>query len=305
MTEAVGITAGPSSNVGCAHAFETLSKGGADCKTAGPFGGTIKGGKQWNEDSFYCWASPNRRVVVGAIFDGHGGYNGLLASQECVLSCVKEFDSISKECEQWELPQWKVFLNELFFKLHKAIQAKLVSVGTEEDRRTVDEKGVVRGANLDPVHGGTTASVVVQFTSKEEGIVLVGANVGDSHAFLCSRKSKHTEFLTVDHGPESQDEYKRIHALDDAEYPVKLLFVYDKTNVYRKYECPLVFMPNGTKDLTFVRNPWGMGLHPTNVRYEPAVYAVTPRTVQKVVFSFLAAYCVYVCCVSVVPCSIR
>jgi len=241
MAEAVGVTAAPSSNVGCAHALEIMSKGGADCKTAGPFGGTIKGGKQWNEDSYYCWASPNRRVVVGAVFDGHGGYNGLLASQECVLSCVKEFDSIGKECELWELPQWKAFLNELFYKLHKAIQTKLVSQSTEADKRSVDEKGVVRAANQDPIHGGTTASVVVQFTSKEEGIVLVGANVGDSHAFLCSRKSKNTEFLTVDHGPESQDEYKRVQSLDETEYPVKLLFVYDKTNVYRKYECPLVF----------------------------------------------------------------
>jgi len=57
--------------------------------------------------------------------------------------------------------------------------------------------------------------------------------------------------------------------------------VYDKTNVFRKYECPCVFLPDGTKDQQFVANPWGHGLHPTNVRYEPAVYAVTPRSVSK------------------------
>jgi len=40
-------------------------------------------------------------------------------------------------------------------------------------------------------------------------------------------------------------------------------------------------LENGTKDPIYVQNPWGNGLHPTNVRYEPAVYAVTPRSINK------------------------
>jgi hypothetical protein len=72
-----------------------------------------------------------------------------------------------------------------------------------------------------------------------------------------------------------------VQKLPADEYPHKLLYVYDKTNVFRKYECPLVFLENGTKDPVFVQNPWGSGLHPTNVRYEPAVYAVTPRQINK------------------------
>jgi len=35
------------------------------------------------------------------------------------------------------------------------------------------------------------------------------------------------------------------------------------------------------KDPVYASNPWGNGLHPTNVRYEPAVYAVTPRSINK------------------------
>jgi serine/threonine protein phosphatase PrpC len=110
----------------------------------------------------------------------------------------------------------------------------------------------------------------------------VSANVGDSTALLLPPpfRGKY-EFLTVDHGPESQEEYMRVRNLKKEEYPEKLLFVYDKTNVFRKYECPSVFNEDGTKDQTFVANPWGNGLHPTNVRYEPAVYAVTPRTIAK------------------------
>ena len=51
--------------------------------------------------------------------------------------------------------------------------------------------------------------------------------------------------------------------------------------MFAKYECPFVFLPDGTKNQQYVSNPWGFGLHPTNVRYEPAVYAVTPQSVVK------------------------
>jgi len=43
----------------------------------------------------------------------------------------------------------------------------------------------------------------------------------------------------------------------------------------------LSFSIQEKKDQKYIANPWGHGLHPTNVRYEPAVYAVTPRSVTK------------------------
>jgi hypothetical protein len=52
-----------------------------------------------------------------------------------------------------------------------------------------------------------------------------------------------------------------VRALPRDAYPEKLLFVYDKTNVFRKYECPPVFTDDGAKDQTFVANPWGNGSH--------------------------------------------
>lgn len=63
----------------------------------------------------------------------------------------------------------------------------------------------------------------------------------------------------------------RVRALPRDQYPEKLLFVYDKTNVFRKYECPPVFTDDGAKDQTFVANPWGNGMasihqHPTRGR---------------------------------------
>jgi serine/threonine protein phosphatase PrpC len=143
----------------------------------------------------------------------------------------------------------------------------------------------VRNSAGDPIHGGSTATLVVMTKDANgAGANLITANVGDSTAFLVPTRGT-WDFLSVDHGPENQDEWQRVNrASSDPSspcYDTKLLFVYDKTNVFRKYECPCVFQPDGTKDQQYVANPWGYGLHPTNVRYEPAVYAVTPRSVSK------------------------
>ena len=71
-----------------------------------------------------------------------------------------------------------------------------------------------------------------------------------------------------DHGPESAEECKRLWDLPSETYPTKLLYVYDKTNVFRKYECPRVFLEERDekgypkKDQKFVSNPWGNGENP-------------------------------------------
>lgn len=83
-----------------------------------------------------------------------------------------------------------------------------------------------------------------------------------------------------DHSPDNADEYLRIKHLATDEFPTKLLFVYDQANTCRKFECPIVFLEDGTKDPKYVKNPWGNQLRPTNVRYDPAVYAVSPYGVS-------------------------
>lgn len=125
--------------------------------------------------------------------------------------------------------------------------------------------------------------MVIHLKHEDGSNTILSANVGDSTGVIIPRidGKRSWKFLTVDHGPENQDEWKRIDLLPKKEYPNKLLFVYDKTTVLRKYECPQVFLPDGSKNQKFVANPWGNGLHPTNVRYEPAVYAVSPRVVTK------------------------
>jgi serine/threonine protein phosphatase PrpC len=203
---------------------------------------------------------------------------------------MRYFEEHKTSCETWSIEDWKEHLNAVFALAHSNIRARFVEESKSSNQanpRVVDEKGIVRSTAGDPVHGGSTATVVVCIRpdTPTDEITVITANCGDSTA-LCVRLGNNSPgethvFLSEDHGPESDVEYKRVSELPEDEYPTKLLFVYDKTNVFRKFECPPVFSPNGSKDQKYVTNPWGNGLHPTNVRYEPAVYAVTPRGITK------------------------
>jgi serine/threonine protein phosphatase PrpC len=262
------------------------------------YGGSRKGAKQWQEDSFFSYISKNHQVYIAGVFDGHGGFNGLLASNRARDYCKSYFKRHAAEMESWSVNQWNEKLLQLFADSHQSIREKFISDGpagnnngeNSANGRYVDEKGIVRSSTGDPIHGGSTGSIVVLIKNPIENTnnnsqqtrtaTIITANVGDSTCLLVPSRGK-WEFLSVDHGPENPDEFIRVQSLDSSAHPLKLLFVYDKTNVFRKYECPCVFRDDGTKDQLFVANPWGHGLHPTNVRYEPAVYAVTPRQVSK------------------------
>lgn len=241
-------------------------------------GGEEQGAKSHQEDSYLHWASPSEKVFVAAVFDGHGGYNGLIASNTCRDETIAYLDDHAKALESWSVDKWEVVLKELFSTLHTLIRDRFIKA--EPHQREVDKKGIVRDRNGDPIHGGTTGTVAVLIANNDGSFTVVSANVGDSAGLLVDSKGEYV-FVTVDHGPENPDEYKRVQSLDSKEHPTKLLFVYDKTLVCRKYDCPKVFLETGERDPIFVQKPWAMGLHPTNVRYEPAVYAVTPKSVKK------------------------
>eukprot|EP00455_Lapot_gusevi_P002387 TRINITY_DN10946_c0_g1_i1.p1 TRINITY_DN10946_c0_g1~~TRINITY_DN10946_c0_g1_i1.p1 ORF type:complete len:384 (+),score=106.29 TRINITY_DN10946_c0_g1_i1:95-1246(+) len=252
------------------------------------FGDAKQGAKQWQEDAFYCFTSTNRKVLVAGIFDGHGGYNGMIASS-ATRRCVEQyFNENQTTCETWTPEQWTTNLHALFQKMHDSLRDFFLNGGASDigarppQPRYVDDKGVVRQSNGDPIHGGTTASLVAAVFYDDGQNVLISANVGDSDAILIPVADTNSwRHLSEDHGPDSESEWQRVHQLDESKHPIKLLFVYDKSNVFKKYACPLIFRPDGTKDPTYVENPWGNGLHPTNVRYDPAVYAVSPAQVSK------------------------
>jgi len=201
------------------------------------------------------------------------------------------FESLGESICKWSVDDWRENLKVLFSHMHEAIRTRFLTDATPQAKRYCDERGIVRASNGDPVHGGTTASIVV---SIEEPVsdqphlkhaTVICANVGDSTSLLMPTQGDYS-FLSVDHGPENTDEYVRINFAPPSPSSasnggVRLLFVYDKTNTARKFDCPLVFRADGIKDPIYESNPWGNGLHPTNVRYEPAVYAVTPRSVTR------------------------
>ena len=257
--------------------------------------GGRKGAKTYQEDAWLTYISASEAVYVGAVFDGHGGFNGTVASCTARDYLYRFCTANAAEMESWSAGEWEQLLRDLFERMHAEIKRRFVEESETNNthansmagsKRYVDDKGIVRSANGDPVHGGSTATVIVMKQDREQGTAtLITANVGDSTALLLPRDSEHS-FLSVDHGPENPDEYARICSLPTSQHPLKLLFVYDKTNQLRKYDCPLVFLPPSPsspsqRDPVYVSNPWGHGLHPTNVRYEPAVYAVTPKSVVK------------------------
>mmetsp|Transcript_12595 Transcript_12595/g.30987 ORF Transcript_12595/g.30987 Transcript_12595/m.30987 type:complete len:362 (-) Transcript_12595:442-1527(-) len=246
-------------------------------------GDSKKGAKQWQEDSFGYVVSKNRRVFILSVFDGHGGYNGLVASNTARDTLRDYFMNKLEEIERWGVDTWQKQLQGLFALIHNKIREEFLSQMDKTPGpggRVKDANGIVRNSCGDPIHGGTTASVIVACKEEDGTYTVIGANTGDSTAVLVSEDGSF-DFLSMDHGPDNDLEFKRIQALDEKEFPRKLIFVYDKAKCYKKYECPRVFLPDGTKDPKYVQNPWGHGLHPTNVRYEPAVYAVTPQSVSR------------------------
>lgn len=189
-----------------------------------------------------------------------------------LLACARAFAWWS-ECESWSVDRWRSELHSLFSHLHSTIRQSFITnyahpsapppgnsftnAKPPAEQRHIDEKGIVRNANGDPIHGGSTATMVVMVKDANgAGANLITANVGDSTAFLVPTRGT-WDFLSVDHGPENQDEWVRVNTSQEEahQFQTKLLFVYDKTNVYRKYECPNVFLPDGTKDQQYVANP--------------------------------------------------
>lgn len=297
------------------------------------YGCQEKGGKEFQEDSFCTFRAPDSSIVAAAVYDGHGGFNGRIASSTCAAATAEWFKTHWSSFRGWDDDEFRKQGTDLFHQLNSKIRTALrqpvhlegvkirviggkfkeqdgvvekwiashqqwgIKLASGKKIRAsremidvygdellhVDDNGIVRKNNGTCVHGGTTGTVTVCINNDDHWRVIT-INAGDSDCILCPSDSQAMKVkedkwthLSTDHGPDSRKEFMRIRNLSDEEFPEKLLFVYDKSNVSQKYECPRVFRPDGTKDPKFVKNPWGNGLKPTNVRYEPGVYAVTPR----------------------------
>ena len=140
--------------------------------------------------------------MVG-VFDGHGGSNGVVASNTARGVASEFFEKFKTDCESWAPEQWKQIMEQLFEKMHSAIRDRFVSDGASVTdmsgikSRYVDEKGIVRTSQGDPIHGGTTATIVIITRNERDGSwVIISADVGDSTALYVS-SDNNWEFLTV------------------------------------------------------------------------------------------------------------
>lgn len=257
-----------------------------------------KGAKTHQEDSWCIFCSPDKTFIAACIFDGHGGLNGRYASKKCAELSWEWFQQEWVNMIGFSKEDWEKELKTFFLKLHDNIRNVFVEQEMSYRSKSnasmdgiVDKKGVVRRSSGQPIHGGTTASVCI-IVNSEDKRECICANVGDSEALLLPlnqkllpKVQKNYLHLSVDHSPNSLKEWERIDKLPKDEYPDKLVFVYDKTNMDLKFKCPHVFLEygpmRGTKDQEYVRNPWGHDLRPCNARYDPAVYAVSPSGVKE------------------------
>lgn len=71
------------------------------------YGVSRKGAKQWQEDSFFYMTSTSGTVLIGGVFDGHGGYNGLVASTAARDFSTNYFAENKKKCETWTIEEWE------------------------------------------------------------------------------------------------------------------------------------------------------------------------------------------------------
>lgn len=203
--------------------------------------------------------TPTGYIQVQWVADGHGelGRNAAYTAGN-VFEKQQEYWTQNK-CYLWEKDKWYIELENLFNKAHESIK----HIFGNED-----------------ISGGTTATIVIHVPTKDGGCDIYTANVGDSDAFLFKDNGEYIK-LTTDHTGSSESEWKRINS-PNANFPQKLVFVYDKQNTIRSSTTlPHVFDDNGVKVQKFVNNPWEYGLYPTNARYEPAIYVISPNNATK------------------------
>lgn len=213
-------------------------------------GASEKGGSYHNQDAFLI--IPGDKIKVLCVFDGHGIHGKEAAG--LAKSIVKTFFEEAKGLHGWSKDEHTANLKKLFNKIHSTMKELFQTKKWE--------------------YGGTTATIVVVIHNDDGSHDMVTSNVGDSTAMVFTKDSKY-EFLSENHNPDSKEEFERIRDLDGKEYPSKFELVYETQRGDKK-----IFDDDGKKISDFISNPWGNGLFPINVRYEPATRAVGGNAIR-------------------------
>ena len=226
------------------------------------------------------------QLMCAVVADGHGGANGKLAAEYATDAVVEWTKKNSFLIPTWSYEMMRRETSTLFIAIHNKF--RYVLQRCEYEKRGVDKDGVVRRYHSgEPIHGGTTLSCCWFFLNQNGQRVVHSANVGDSDIVLVKKdKSNDTityEHLSVTHSPDNQDEYVRIQT---SELPSKLMCVYTSAVNASRLQYPQIFHPImdaiqekgcDLRDKKYIDDPlYQKELVPTNLRYEPGVYAISP-----------------------------
>ena len=180
---------------------------------------TIMGaGKKINQDSYLVWINKEKKIIVGAVFDGHG-LEGHIAS------------TIAKDVTNRELDYLKDMINK---ENIESILKILFDTIQKEIKSVIGQRRY---------SGGTTGVIIVQFINDDKSRTIVSANAGDSEALLiykpsiCEQKTEIENhlLLTTSHGVGNLDECKRIAREKDSDKTttcgksLELVFYNEKT----------------------------------------------------------------------------
>jgi len=248
---------------------------------------TLKGGKMKNEDSIFKFQSEDGSVTSVGVFDGHGlSPFAILASKIGVKISKAWFQKFQSDMINWSEEKWNKSFSQLFTKIQNFTRDQFVAM--EKKKRAecnsptaapvIDGKGIIRHADGKAIHGGTTASIVLVLRSSN-GQKIVTAHCGDSDILKITKKADEDaryKLLTTGHRALNIKEFERVRRLPDSLYHEKLVFVYFIEGVRDPSLLPKVFLDNGRINTRITSNPSHYGLYPSNIRQEPAAYAISP-----------------------------
>ena len=121
-----------------------------------------QGAKQYQEDSTCIFYSNDLSVIVGGVFDGHGGLNGQVASKRVAILTKEYFKNNWIECKKWNNKEWTKNMEKLFENLHTKVRDEFILLERKRRQQNnlhmnkINDNGCVRKASGFPVHGGTT-----------------------------------------------------------------------------------------------------------------------------------------------------
>lgn len=203
------------------------------------------------------------------VADGHGGDIGKDCAEYCVQKGHEQILALPADYPSWTKEQWQTHADTTMDEMHQSFLQKYLDTVWPGDYKPyrVDQQGVLwRGPIV--VHGGSTYSRVLVFPI-DTGFRTVILQVGDSDIYV------NGVCQSEDASAYSQMHYDRIQATIPAN--MRLMQVYDQSNVRLKQLCAPVFKKDGTRDPYYTEDVWNKkkNLHPSNAKYDVATYYVS------------------------------